>query len=121
MLKTPNIYEIVLLMDWKIDVDRFWKRVDLLRDRKGISICDIQEHAGKRGSYMYVVRSHRTIPSTETIVAMADKLGCSVDYLLGCDKPMNSETTSQDIEMLEKIKSSPDVYEAVMSILRLVK
>ena len=66
----------------KLDYVKFWDRVDKLRETKGMTISELTALIGKTGTYLYVARCNNAVPSTETIILMADALGCTTDYLL---------------------------------------
>lgn len=83
----------------KIDIDAFWERVDHLRDIMGVSVIELQERMGKTGTYLYVARYQKSLPSVELIARMADAFGCTVDYLIG-----HVAQTSNDPELDEVIE-----------------
>ena len=47
------------------------------------SISDIIREMGVRRSTLYTYRNRKTLPSTKTLLKIADYFGVSTDYLLG--------------------------------------
>lgn len=82
----------------KIDVDAFWERIDHLVDIHEMTLNDLQTMIGKTGTYLYVARCHKSLPSVALIAKMADTLNCTVDYLIG-----RISITSDDPELDEVI------------------
>jgi len=77
-------------------------RLKLEREKKGWSQKYIAENTGIPSSNISRYETGERKPDIDTLLAMADFLGCSVDYLLGrTDDP--SPSTHQEAEDLKEL------------------
>lgn len=63
--------------------DEFWARIDFIINMKGVTLYEVAEALGITRNTLYASRSRGSLPSIKTMVAMADYLCVSMDYLLG--------------------------------------
>ena len=57
-------------------------RIENLRELKGLSQAQFCDEVGINTSTYCTYKKRDTVPGTETLIKMADTLGCSTDYLL---------------------------------------
>jgi transcriptional regulator with XRE-family HTH domain len=61
----------------------FPSRLKNLRVSKGLSLAQLATIVGLNKTSVYAFEEGRTKPAFDTLLALTDALGCSVDYLMG--------------------------------------
>lgn len=75
------------------------QRMKFEREKKGLSQKYISEHTGIPSSNISRYETGERNPDIATLIALADFLGCSVDYLLGRSDNPAILSPSQDEEL----------------------
>lgn len=74
--------------------------------KQGIKKKDLLEDCGLNQSYFSHIVNRNQMPTLDTIARIADKLDCSIDYLIGREK--SSETTIDSEAFENNIKNLSD-------------
>ncbi|MAT49948.1 MAG: hypothetical protein CMK32_02040 [Porticoccaceae bacterium] len=103
-------------------IDKWPERAREVMSREGLTYDDLSESLGvaTRGSVSHYFSGRRSL-SAKQAVALADRLGCSVEWLLTgktfADEQDNAAMMPEEITKLLQ-KTSPEVYLAVVSLVK---
>jgi transcriptional regulator with XRE-family HTH domain len=85
-------------------------RIERLREarmEKGLSQRDLSRLCGLGDNQLYRYETEKTNPSAEHITLIAEKLGISIDYLLGLSNEPHGQLNQSDLD-----RNELDVVEA---------
>ena len=87
-----------------INLSKFGETLSELLQERGISVKKLAEETGIRKSNIYYYMRGERLPSVQSVVALADFFGCSVDFLLGLEEINASETYKECPSFSERIE-----------------
>ena len=97
-----------------IDRDKFWASIEARCTQRNLQLKDIQNMIGSGGTYIYVAKCNKAIPSLDVLWGMADVFECSLDELVG--REFNAPSAKDELTSL--LRQSPALRDVLERLQR---